>query len=60
MGASFLWQSMSLTDLGTLNGRPGRACVFAAGAVSTLWLKIAVSMQIERIGRWMATQYTGG
>jgi hypothetical protein len=50
---------MNLTDLGTLKGRLGRACRFAAGAVSMLWLKIAVSMQIEKIGKWMATQYTG-
>jgi hypothetical protein len=34
-----------------LSFRPERACGFAAGAVSTLWLKIVVSMQIERIGR---------
>jgi hypothetical protein len=34
----------ALTVLGTPNGRPERACGFAAGAVSTLWLKIVVSM----------------
>jgi hypothetical protein len=36
----------SFDVLGTPNGRPERACGFAAGAVSTLWLKIVVSMQI--------------